>query len=65
MCVRPDKLEDSQNYNDLRVPSGATIFAGSLLAFVGGVFLINGATDDDEVIAVQVSPQSVVIRGRF
>lgn len=61
----PELHEDARAYNDLRIPSGVTILAGSVLAFTGAVFLINGINDDDKFVAVEIGPQSVGLRGRF
>lgn len=61
----PERHEDARDYNALRIPSGVTIFAGSVLALTGLVFLVNGMSDDDKFVAVEVGPGSLSLRGRF
>lgn len=60
----PDQLDEAEDYNDLRIPSGVTVAAGSLVAFVGGIFLISGMTDEGTV-HLSVGPQSLSLSGTF
>ena len=60
----PEEFEAGSDYNDLRIPSGVTIFVGGLVAFTGAVFLIHGATDDDTLV-VGIGPSSITVGGKF
>lgn len=61
----PTLHDDARAYNDLRIPSGVTIAVGALVASVGIVFLVYGATDEQRFVGVEVGPSGLGLRGRF
>ena len=61
----PEEHEAGDDYNDLRIPAGATVVVGSLFALVGGVFLIYGIGDERRFVGVSASPTGVLLEGYF
>lgn len=64
--VCSDELrEDAEAYNDLRIPSGITIAAGALTAFIGVMFVVYAANDDKTYVALRGSGNGLALDGRF
>lgn len=61
----PERVDDMQAYNDLRVPSGLVLFSGLLVMGIGVPFLVIDAGDDEVAITPALAPGFVGVSGSF